>query len=112
MGFIRRGAGVRFLFILAGLNVASGAATVAPQGIEWSHDPAIAGFDMDVTIKESGCFPITVTLIIDGEEDQVRTVDEAPTTLVFPIPREAVGKTYKIEVRCGNDTTGDAGVVM
>jgi hypothetical protein len=112
MGFISQGALVRML-VAASLGVAfSGERLDVKRSIDWTHDAVVAGADVGVTVRSASCYPITITLMIDGVVEGVHEIEDAPTTVLFSVPREAAGKGYKILVTCGSESLVQSGQVV
>ena len=114
MFHFNRFGGVHLLLLSALATVGSGSVRSDQEApsITWSHDDVIAGYDLKVNVSAATCFPITVTLILDGAEYEIREINAAPTSLSFPIPRSAAGKSYKIVVACANEADSDGGLVL
>lgn len=110
----KRFAGVR----LFALTVAAGAfsgfalAPVAERGIVWKHGAPVGGHPVTVSVEGSTCMPVTVTLMIDGDEVGEVVLTEVPGNATFAVPLSSAGKPYRLLVKCASESVSDSGMIL
>ena len=81
------------------------------MAFDWDHDTVLAGSSVNVRIDGAPCNPVTVQLLVRGEEVDTGIIENIPGDVDLDVPSGSESATFEIIVKCDGESDSMNGTV-